>query len=61
MEMQQQYGNPAENQQKHYFDSIDTEEYVMQNNFEVEIRMQDNQVSYNSIFDRVFPDQTSDC
>lgn len=48
MEMQQQYGNPAENQQKHYFDSIDTEEYVMQNNFEVEIRMQDNQVSYNS-------------
>lgn len=41
-----QMGN--ENQQKHYFDSIETDEFVMPNKFEVEIRMQDNQVSYNS-------------
>jgi len=35
-----------ENQQKHYFDSIETDEFVMPDKFEVEIRMQDNQVSY---------------
>ena len=35
-----------ENQQKHYFDSIETDEFVMPNKFEVEIRMPDNQVSY---------------
>jgi hypothetical protein len=32
--------------QKHYFDSIETDEFVMPNKFEVEIRMQDNSVSY---------------
>jgi hypothetical protein len=50
MEMQQQYAQQmqmgSENQQKHYFDSIETDEFVMPNKFEVEIRMQDNQVSY---------------
>lgn len=35
-----------ENTQKAYFDSIETDEFVMPNKFEVEIRMQDNQVSY---------------
>ena len=44
-QMQQQYGNAQENNQKHYFDSIETDEFVMPTNFEVEIRMQDNQVS----------------
>lgn len=39
-----------ENQQKHYFDSIETDEFVMPNKFEVEIRMQDNQVSYKNEF-----------
>lgn len=33
-----------EQQQKHYFDSIDTDEFVMPNMFEVEIRLADNQV-----------------
>lgn len=33
-----------ENQQKHYFDSIETDEFVMPNKFEVEIRMPDNQI-----------------
>jgi len=37
-----------ENQQKHYFDSIETDEFVMPNEFDVEIRMQDNQVSYRN-------------
>ena len=37
-----------ENQNKHYFDSIETDQFVMPNKFEVEIRMQDNQVSYNT-------------
>jgi hypothetical protein len=34
-----------EQQQKHYFDSIETDEFVMPNMFEVEIRLADNQVS----------------
>ena len=40
------------NQQQHYFDSIETDEFIMPQKFEVEIRMQDNSVSYtiNSIF-----------
>lgn len=51
---QQQYGNQGmpmqvHNQQKNYFDSIETDEFVMPNKFEVEIRMQDNSVSYNLI------------
>lgn len=33
-----------ENQQKHYFDSIETDEFVMPNMFEVEIRLADNQI-----------------
>jgi len=33
-----------ENQQKTYFDSIETDEFVMPDKFEVEIRMQDNQI-----------------
>lgn len=32
----------AEGQRKHYFDSIDTDEFVMPNQFEVEIRLADN-------------------
>lgn len=36
----------GDQQQKNYYDSIETDEFVMPNNFEVEIRMQDNQVSY---------------
>lgn len=39
MQMQQQYQG---DQQKHYFDSIPTDEFVMPENFEVEIRLQDN-------------------
>lgn len=46
MQMQQQYQGHQDAQQKHYFDSIPTDEFVMPENFEVEIRMQDNQVSY---------------
>ena len=42
MQQMQQYGNANENQQKHYFDSIETDEFVMPTHFEVEIRMQDN-------------------
>lgn len=38
----QQTGN--ENQTKAYFDSIETDEFVMPDKFEVEIRMQDNQI-----------------
>ena len=34
----------GDNQQKHYFDSIETDEFVMPEKFEVEIRMQDNQI-----------------
>lgn len=33
-----------ENQQKHYFDSIETDAFVMPNKFQVEVRMQDNQI-----------------
>lgn len=33
-----------DNTQKAYFDSIETDEFVMPNKFEVEIRMQDNQI-----------------
>ena len=51
MQQMQQYGNAQENNQKHYFDSIETDEFVMPTNFEVEIRMQDNQVSDN--FDNI--------
>lgn len=36
----------GENQQRHYFDSIETDEFIMPQKFEVEIRMQDNSVSY---------------
>lgn len=39
-----------ENQQKHYFDSIETDAFVMPNKFQVEVRMQDNQVSYKLIY-----------
>ena len=42
----QQTGN--ENQTKAYFESIETDEFVMPDKFEVEIRMQDNQVSYHN-------------
>ena len=38
------------NQQQHYFDSIETDEFVMPQKFEVEIRMQDNSVSYTIKF-----------
>ena len=31
-------------QQKHYFDSIETDEFVMPDMFEVEIRLADNQI-----------------
>ena len=33
-------------QQPHYYDSIDTDEFVMPAKFEVEIRLADNQVSF---------------
>ena len=52
MEMQMQ----MENQQKNYFDSIETDEFVMPTKFEVEIRMQDNSVGFIFI---TFLDQTS--
>jgi hypothetical protein len=54
-----QMGN--ENQQKHYFDSIETDEFVMPNKFEVEIRMQDNQVSYIYSLISFSLDKTCDC
>lgn len=34
----------GENQHKHYFDSIETDEFIMPQKFEVEIRMQDNSI-----------------
>jgi hypothetical protein len=34
----------VEQQQKHYFDSIETDEFVMPAMFEVEIRLADNQI-----------------
>ena len=37
-------GAGAEKQQKHYFDSIETDEFVMPAMFEVEIRLADNQI-----------------
>ena len=40
----------GENQQRHYFDSIETDEFIMPQKFEVEIRMQDNSVSYTIHF-----------
>ena len=40
----------GENQHKHYFDSIETDEFIMPQKFEVEIRMQDNSVSYTISF-----------
>ena len=48
MEQQQQYQNQigGDQQQRHYFDSIETDEFIMPPKFEVEIRMQDNSVSY---------------
>lgn len=39
------YQGQQEQQQKHYFDSIETDAFVMPNKFPVEVRMQDNQVS----------------
>ena len=39
-----------DNQQRHYFDSIETDEFIMPQKFEVEIRMQDNSVSYTITF-----------
>lgn len=64
--MQQQYAQQMqmgnENQQKHYFDSIETDEFVMPNKFEVEIRMQDNQVSYIILYSFLNSlDKTCDC
>lgn len=52
MQQQQQYANQmgGENQQRHYFDSIETDEFIMPQKFEVEIRMQDNSVSYTIHF-----------
>ena len=34
-------------QQQNYYDSIETDEFVMPNKFEVEIRLADNQVGAN--------------
>mmetsp|Transcript_20069 Transcript_20069/g.19048 ORF Transcript_20069/g.19048 Transcript_20069/m.19048 type:complete len:106 (-) Transcript_20069:932-1249(-) len=39
----------AEQQPKHYFDSIETDEFVMPNMFEVEIRLADNQIKIVSV------------
>lgn len=46
LQQQQQYGNQmgAGGQQQHYFDSIETDEFIMPQKFEVEIRMQDNSI-----------------
>ena len=43
MEQQEGYQQVAE-QQQNYYDSIETDEFVMPNKFEVEIRLADNQV-----------------
>lgn len=42
LQMNQMQHIQQEQQQKHYFDSIDTDEFVMPNMFEVEIRLADN-------------------
>lgn len=46
MDGQQMEGDMEQVQQQptHYYDSIDTDEFVMPNRFEVEIRLADNQV-----------------
>jgi hypothetical protein len=48
MDGQQMEGDMEQVQQQptHYYDSIDTDEFVMPNRFEVEIRLADNQVSF---------------
>ena len=43
--MQEGYGPDGQPQQQNYYDSIETDEFVMPNKFEVEIRLADNQVS----------------
>lgn len=50
--MQQKLAQEQEGAQpageRHYFNSIETDEFVMPEMFEVEIRLADNQVSYSS-------------
>ena len=42
--MQQDGYQVQDGQQQNYYDSIETDEFVMPNKFEVEIRLADNQV-----------------
>lgn len=41
---QQEYDQQQQQQQQNYYDSIETDEFVMPNKFEVEIRLSDNQI-----------------
>lgn len=43
-EYQQPHERQEEGKQKHFFDSIDTEEFVMPSVFDVEIKLADNQI-----------------
>ena len=51
--MQEGYGPDGQPQQQNYYDSIETDEFVMPNKFEVEIRLADNQVSYKASTDSI--------
>ena len=42
--MMEQEGYQVQEQQQNYYDSIETDEFVMPSKFEVEIRLADNQV-----------------
>ena len=47
--MQQDGYQVQDGQQQNYYDSIETDEFVMPNKFEVEIRLADNQVKIVSV------------
>ena len=51
--MQEGYGPDGQPQQQNYYDSIETDEFVMPNKFEVEIRLADNQVSLKASTDSI--------
>ena len=51
--MQQDGYQVQDGQQQNYYDSIETDEFVMPNKFEVEIRLADNQVSYKASTDSI--------
>ena len=44
----ERHAHPGRGGDKHFYDSIETDEFVMPNVFEVEIRLADNQVCLSS-------------